>query len=187
MACSKNAGDLVQAGNVILIVFHRAESRVGGQARKCQVQSIHLVDGHFPVFELRAFDLLAQIADHQVPAQALLLREARGVNRLENLERLPRVLDLPGEKFRRIIAEAVVISIVADRRGKLGVGAQSVFPLLLKRGLQARPARRRGVFIRGLRHHGHRARNCNQHGKKPIHAASPLPSKFTITASTACA
>ena len=168
----------MQAGDVILIVLHGTESRARGQARIRQVYSIHLVDGHFPVLESRPFDLLAQVTDHQVLAQALLLREARGVDRFENRERLPRVPQLPGEKFRRIIAEAVVIPIVAHRRGQLRVCAQLVFPLLLQRGLQARPARCRGVFIRSPRRQSHRAGNCNQHGKKPIHSSAPFNFEF---------
>ena len=170
----KNAGYLMQAGNVVLIVFYRTESRARGQARNSKVHSIHLVNGHFPVFELRAFDLLAQIADHQILAHALLLRETRGVDGLEDLQRPPRVIEFPGVKLRRVIAEAVIVPIVADRRGKLGVSSQLVFPFRLERGLQARPARFGRIIDRTLLPcHGHHAGNCNQRGKKPIHGARP--------------
>ena len=54
---------------------------------------------HLPVLELRAFQSLAQAAHHQRLVESLLLREAGNVDRLKSRERLPRVLEVVGNRL----------------------------------------------------------------------------------------
>ncbi len=47
------------------------------------MRAIHLIDRHLPMFELGAFDLLAERANHQLTAERILRRKRCGVDGFE--------------------------------------------------------------------------------------------------------
>ncbi len=90
---------LVQPGNIVLIILHRLERHLPGHGSVVQVHAIHLVNRHLPVIELRALHGLTQVAHHELPIEHLLFGESRGVDRLEDFELLFCILHLFGNRL----------------------------------------------------------------------------------------
>src|SRR5882762_5089046 len=100
------------------------------------MRSAHLVDRHFPGLESRALDLLSQVPDHEGQAQRVLPKKPRGIDGLEAGKELALLLEIGFVELRRMIAEAVVVALVPQRRCELGVGTQFVFPLFIEQRQQ---------------------------------------------------
>ena len=96
------------------------------------MDAAELLNRHLPVVELRAFDVLAQFAHHELLVERLGFGEARGVDSVEDLELLLGVLDLLRNCFRRVVTEAIVVAGVTDVGRKLRIGAKGIFPLGLQ-------------------------------------------------------
>ncbi len=92
-----------------------------------------LVDRHLPVVELRTLQILTQVAHHELLTERLLVGKSRSVDRLEYLELLFGVLVLLRDRRGRVIAQAVVVAVVADVGGEFRIGAELVLPFRLQR------------------------------------------------------
>ena len=62
--------------------------------------------------------------------ELFLLRKSSDVDGLEARQRLPSVFEIVGNRLIREIAEPIVVTIVANLRGKFRLGAQRVLLLL---------------------------------------------------------
>ena len=132
--------DAVQTRHVILVILHRLQRHLRHQARNAQLDAVHLIHRHLPAFESGSLDGLAQLPQHQRLVENFLLREASGVDRLENPNLLARVLNLALLFSRGVVAPSVVVTRIADRRRQLRARPQRVLPFLLQSVAELRPA-----------------------------------------------
>ncbi len=128
----EHARNLVQAGDVVLVVLGVGEGHLRGYGGKAEVDATKLLNRHLPVMELGAINGLFEVAHHELLVKRLVVRESRGVDGLEDFELLLRVLDLFGNCVRRVIAEAVVVASITDVGREFRIGTERVFPLGLK-------------------------------------------------------
>src|SRR6266480_2730263 len=96
------------------------------------MRATHLIHRHLPGLELRALDLLAQLADHKRPAERVLLRKASRIDGFEACEESACLFDLSLVELRRVVTETVVVALVSESRCKLGFRAKLVFPLFVE-------------------------------------------------------
>ena len=75
----EHPGDLMQSRKVVVVVLHTIERRQAQVSSRLEMRAIHLVDRHFPGFEARFFNVLAQVADHQLAAERILRGQACGI------------------------------------------------------------------------------------------------------------
>ncbi len=95
-----------------------------------------LSDGHLPVFEAGAFDLLFQGAHHECVIESLLLGKSGDVDRLKACQGLPVVLYVVGDGLVGKIGEAIVVAVVANVGGELGRSAHGVLPLFVEETIE---------------------------------------------------
>ncbi len=86
--------------------------------------------GHLPVFELRGVERLAQASQHQRVVEPFLLGKSGDIDGLEASQRLTSVFEIVGNRLVRKIAQPIVVAIVSNLGGELGLGAQRVLPLI---------------------------------------------------------
>src|ERR1700733_3744778 len=63
--------DLMQAGQIVVVVADRHERRQYDQVGKFKLQAVHLIHRHLPMLELCPFNVLAQFANHQFAAEGV--------------------------------------------------------------------------------------------------------------------
>ena len=65
--------------------------------------------------------------------QSFLLGKAADVESFESFQGLARVFEIVSDGFVGKITDAVVVAFIADVGGKLGGGAQGVFPFVVEK------------------------------------------------------
>jgi hypothetical protein len=86
---------------------------------------------------LRAFDLLAQLANHQGAAETVLLRETGGIYGFEARQEFALLLQVGFVEGGRVIAEAIVIAFITQSGCELRVHSQFVLPLFIEERVQS--------------------------------------------------
>src|ERR1700688_3432340 len=100
------------------------------------MNSAELRGRHLPVFELRGLKCLAEAAHDQGMVQFFLLRKSGNVDRFEARQRLARVFEVVGNRLVRIIADLIVVAVVAHLSGKFRLRAKRVFPLVGEQAIE---------------------------------------------------
>ena len=77
------------------------------------MRPVHLVDRHLPGLEARAFNVLAQVSDHQLAAQRILGRQSRRINGLEAGEKLALGFPVRLIKLGGTVAQTIVVPVVS--------------------------------------------------------------------------
>ena len=121
MVSSKQARNLLQARDVVVVVLDRGEGQDGDQLRQVDVRTVHLVDRHLPVLERRVVELLAQVAHHQRLVQRFLLGKAGRVDGFELVQKRSGHLQIAINLGLREVAQPIVEALVAEDGRELGV------------------------------------------------------------------
>jgi hypothetical protein len=117
---------------VVVVVLDRRERELGHALSQPDVLPRDLVDWHQPVLESCPVELLLQSAHHELLVQHFLIREPRGVDRLEPGQELPGRRQLGGDRLERVVPPAIIVSAIAQPAGEHGRRAQHVLPLLVE-------------------------------------------------------
>src|ERR1700733_1848878 len=94
------------------------------------MNSVFLIDRHFPRFETSAFELHSKVANHQNFVERLLLGEVRSVDGFEAREEFLGLLQILVDGLLRTVVELVVPTLVSDGGSEDRAGAQPILPLL---------------------------------------------------------
>ncbi len=122
----------VQARYVILVVLHGLQRHLRHEARNAELDAVHLIHRHLPVLEAGGLDGFAQLAQHQGFVENFLFGKTGCVDCLENANLRARMLGLPLLFGGRVVAPAVVVTGIANRRRQFRACAQRVLPFLLE-------------------------------------------------------
>ena len=130
-------GDGVEAGDPVVVVLDGGEGELGGEVRIGDLDAGALGDGHLPFFEVRCLLVLGEAAQKQIAAGLFLLRQTfrsdGGQAHDEGLLTLePKVEGLHG-----VVVDLVVVALVADGGGKLGIVLEAVFPVVAEDGVES--------------------------------------------------
>ncbi len=121
-------GKGTQAGDPVVVVFYLGETELFYQLGEVGENSAHLVDGHLPGFEFRAFLVVGDLTHKQFAADFFVVGEPGGVDgggaHQESL--LPRQLFIEGSYG--VVGDLVVISLVSENGGKFRGVLKSIFP-----------------------------------------------------------
>ena len=128
----EHPGDLMQSGEVVVVVLHAIERRQRHQFQKAEMRAVHLVDRHLPGLEAPACNVLAQVSDHQLAAQRILGRQSSRINGLEAGQKLAPGFFVGPIKLRRPVGKTIVVAVVPQRCCGFGVGSQLVLPFLVE-------------------------------------------------------
>ena len=171
----KNARDLVQALDVVLVVRDGVERNAQGKVGKRGVGAVLLVDRHFVVLEVVVGVLLRELAFEQVVGEAVRISHAVGRDGAETGEEGVVLGVLARGGGDRDVVEVAVVAIVADGGGALGGVPQAVLVELLEKrvlgddaGFQTRSLCRSLCFGTGRgkkgAERGSREQEVNSHG-----------------------
>ena len=131
----EDAGDLVEAGYVVLVVLDGVEGDGVGEVGEGDVDALLLVDGHLVVLEVEGLDALLELALHELVGEEILVGEAGGVDGGE-ADEVGLVLGvLRGDAGERVVGELVVVAVVADGGGALGGVLEAGLPLVFEEGV----------------------------------------------------
>ena len=133
-------GQRAQTRDVVVVVLRRVECQEGRQLRGKEMPSPHLIDRHLVLFELRVFNAVAQVLDHQRLVDLLLIGEAGRVDGLEASKEAPVGGQIALDRRDGDITRFVVEALVAEDRGILRIGAQNVLPLLREQVVECLPS-----------------------------------------------
>jgi len=120
------------------------------------VDPVDLGDRHLPVLEPGVFQLLPERPDEERARQRLLLRKAGRVDRLEAVQELLRLRQVPLDLLLGEVRDLVVPPLVAEDRSELGAVRERVLPLLREKVLHGLPA---GLEVRGRGRQGQPGRH----------------------------
>ena len=128
-------GNRVQAGDPVVVVLDRGEAELSHELRIDRIDAAHLVNGHLPRFELGGLLVVGEAADEEFAADLVLVREPGGIDGSELqqeflLSRKPFVDRLYG-----VVRDLVVVSLVADVGGELGLPLKIFFPIIVEEGM----------------------------------------------------
>ena len=120
LGLGEDAGDLVEAGDVVLVVLDGVERDGEREVGEVGVRAVHLRDGHLVFFEAVVVEALLEGAHEQVVGELILLGEAGGGDGFEAGEK-GLVGGVPaGDAGERVVVELVVVAVVAVGGGALG-------------------------------------------------------------------
>ena len=140
-------GQGVQARDPVVVVLHRGEAQLGGQIGIVPVDAAHLVNGHLPLFELRGLLVRRRICASAVLAGLLLVGETGGVDGRETQQEILFARQLVVHRRDGVVAGLVVVALVADDGGELGIVLEPVLPVVVEKIVEGFAA----VFKRELR------------------------------------
>ena len=145
----EDAGDLVEAGDVVLVVLDGVERDGEREVGQLGVRAIHLRDGHLVLFEAVVGEALLEGADEQIVGEQVLLGEAGGGDGFEAGEKGLVGGVAAGDAGERDVVELVVVAVVAVGGGALGGELEIGLVLLFEEGVLSGEAgfergRRRG-------------------------------------------
>ena len=128
----KCRGQRMQPRDPVVVIFHRGETQHGRQPRIVVVDAAHLVHRHLPLLELRAFLVQFEFAHEQILARLLLVGEPGGVDRRQAQQKLLLPRQRVIHRLHGVVAGLVVVALVAEGRGKLGIVLELVLPVLVE-------------------------------------------------------
>ena len=131
----ERARDEVEAGEVVLVVLDGVEGHALGEVGEAGVDAVLLVDGDFVGFEGVGLVAEGELADQQLMAEAILFGHAVGGDGFEAGEVGVGLSVLAGDGGEGDVGEAVVVAVVADGGGLLGVVAKAVLVEVFKQGV----------------------------------------------------
>ena len=120
----------------MVVVVRRIEAQLGHKLRQLQVQPVELVDRHLPRLEARLLLLIDQPSNQQVFAQILLFGQTGGVDRSQPVQKGAIALEMSVVAGNRVVAELVVITLVAQCGGELRRVLQLLLPVVGEDGVQ---------------------------------------------------
>ncbi len=133
----KSEGERVQPRNPVVVIFHRRKAQLRRQPRIGVVDARPLVDRHLPLFKLRALFVQLETANQQFLACLLVVCKSCWIDRRQPQQQLL----LLGQPFvyraHTIIGDLVVVPLVANLRGILGIAFQPVLPVLVEQIAQS--------------------------------------------------
>ena len=124
----------MQTREVILVILQVLERRETYQIYEFEVSASHLVYGHFPRFERRAFYVLSQVPNHQLSAERILRRQSSRIDSLKSIEKCALCFEIRLMKLWRMVTQTVVIAIVTDGSCHFRMCAQLILPFFLEQG-----------------------------------------------------
>ena len=132
----KGEWDLLKTSDVIVVVFYRSKAKLRYELGQIHLQAIELVDRQLPGLEPGFLLILDQLAHHQLFTQLLLIRHSSRIYLGQSSQkgaaaRKGVVIGLHGE-----IRELIVVAVIADRGGELGVVLEVIFPDVGEDGVQ---------------------------------------------------
>ena len=145
----EDARNLLQAGDVVLVVLDGIEGDGERQVREAGMDAVLLVDGHLVFFEVVVGDALLQNANEQIVGESVLVGEAGGGDGLKARQEILVGLMALGDGGERVVGELVVVAIVAEGRGALGKVAEIGFVLFIEESVLRRQSIGDGFGVLG--------------------------------------
>ena len=137
----KDARNLVQTRDVVLIKFHAAEGRGERQIGQLGVRAAHLRDGHLEVLEGVVLIALLEGADKKFVGENILLRKARGRNSLQARQELLVRSMISLNLGQGSVIQLVVVAVVPVRRRSERGSFQLGLVLLCEKSILRRETR----------------------------------------------
>ena len=96
----------------------------------------HLVQRHLPLLKVRRLLVLDKLAQQQFAADLLLIRQPGNVHRAQPHQQLLLALQPLVIGLYRVVRDLVVVPLIPQRRSKLGIVPQPVFPVVFENRVQ---------------------------------------------------
>ena len=128
-------GDLVEAGNIILVMLNGVEGhreREIGQAGMNAPSAAGCTERHLVLFEVVVLDALLDLAEKQIVGDEVLLGKAGGIDGLDPRQVGKVALVSSGWCGQGVIAELVVVAVVADGRSQGRIHLERDLPGLVE-------------------------------------------------------
>src|SRR5271165_4083190 len=122
-------------------------------------------EGHFELFEIVVIHALLELAKKKIVRDQILLWKAGRVDRLDTGQVGNLTLVACSIGGKGVIAELIIVAIVADGGRQRGIHLESGLPRLVKEGVlssQAGRHRGRGLSSGELRYSGHEQSRGNE-------------------------
>ena len=126
----EGCGDFFQTRDVVVVILLRIKTELGDESRQGEMQTVHLADGHLPGLELGCFLSADKITDEDVFAQLLLVAEVGGVDGAKAIEEGAAAIESGIVGFDGVVAELIVIALVADHGRHFRRMLELIFPVV---------------------------------------------------------
>src|SRR3569833_1547559 len=117
-----------KAGNPVVVVLRSGEAELRDELRIRGVDATHLVDRHFPLYELGTLLIIGEVMYEEFATDLVLGREPRGVDG----SKFEQHLLFDGEPiidgFNRVVGDLVVVASVTEGRCELRLTLEGLFP-----------------------------------------------------------
>jgi hypothetical protein len=130
---AEDARDLMQTGDVILVVFDRVERDRQREVGEAGMDAILLVDGHLVLFKTEVGDALLEDTNQEVVRELVLVGKARSRNGLQPGKEVLVGLVTLEDRVERVLGKLVVVVVVAEGSGAFGKVAEIGFVLLFEK------------------------------------------------------
>lgn len=134
----------MQASDVVFVVLDRVEGRGTRQVGKTRMNASaapRCAERHFELFEIVVIQALLELAEKKVVRDQILVRKAGRIDRLDLGQVGNLALMACSRSAKRVIAELVVVAIVADSSRLRGIHLESGLPRVVKKGVLSSQAR----------------------------------------------
>src|SRR5712675_1393554 len=129
---AERARNLTKPRYVVFIVLDRIERNRKRQIGNTSVDAVKLINRHLVFFQIEIGDTLLEDSNKKVVGKLILVREAVRADRIEPAQEAAVRLITFCDGSKRVVAELVVISIIAVRGRASGKIAQVRLVLLVK-------------------------------------------------------
>ena len=125
-------GDGVQAGDPVVVVLDGGEGELGDEVWVGDLDAGALGDGHLPLLEVCGLLAFGEEAQQQFAAGFFPIGQSGGIDGCEAHQEGLLALQFCVDGSHGVVVDLVVVALVADGGGKLGIVLEAIFPVVFE-------------------------------------------------------